>query len=133
MARTRWPCSREQDQRALAASLPTDAVVYGAYAPTLLFDTRLAARTPWPSADANVRDPVGRFGVTHVLVSDGPGDPTAKVAGFTGRTRPRLAQIPWGNGELFLYSPPGTIGSGVSPVTSPIDYDPRAESSASRR
>jgi hypothetical protein len=24
-----------------------------------------------PTADANVRDPVGRFGVTHVLVSDG--------------------------------------------------------------
>ena len=124
---------REQGQRALATSLPSDAVVFGAYAPTLLFDTRLATLTPWPTADANVRDPVGRFGVTHVLVSTGPGDPTAEVAGLTGRARPRLAQIPWGNGELFLYGPPSPIGPGVSPVTSPIDYDPRAESSASRR
>jgi 4-amino-4-deoxy-L-arabinose transferase-like glycosyltransferase len=124
---------REQGQRALATSLPSDAVVFGAYAPTLLFDTRLTTLTPWPTADANVRDPVGRFGVTHVLVSTGPGDPTAKVAGLTGRARPRLAQIPWGNGELFLYGPPGDLGPGVSPGTSPIDYDPRAESSASRR
>ncbi|HEV2894124.1 MAG TPA: hypothetical protein VG411_10235, partial [Actinomycetota bacterium] len=55
--------SRELGQRVLAASLPEDAVVYGAYAPTLLFDTRLAALTPWPAADANIRDPVGRLGV----------------------------------------------------------------------
>jgi 4-amino-4-deoxy-L-arabinose transferase-like glycosyltransferase len=125
---------REQGQRALAASLPSDAVVFGAYAPTLLFDTRLTTLTPWPTADANVRDPVGRFGVTHVLVGTGPGDPTATVAGLTARpTRPRLARIPWGNGELYLYGPPSDLGPGVSPVASPIDYDPRAESSASRR
>ena len=125
---------REQGQRALAASLPSDAVVFGAYAPTLLFDTRLTTLTPWPTADANVRDPVGRFGVTHVLVSNGPGDPTATVAGLTARpTRPRRARIPWGNGELYLYGPPSGLGPGVSPVASPIDYDPRAESSASRR
>ncbi len=125
---------REQGQRALAASLPSDAVVFGAYAPTLLFDTRLTTLTPWPTADANVRDPVGRFGVTHVLVGTGPGDPTATVAGLTARpTRPRLARIPWGNGELYLYGPPSGLGPGVSPVASPIDYDPRAESSASRR
>ena len=125
---------REQGQRALAASLPSDAVVFGAYAPTLLFDTRLTTLTPWPTADANVRDPVGRFGVTHVLVGTGPGDPTATVAGLTARpARPRLARIPWGNAELFLYGPPSDLGLGVSPVASPIDYDPRAESSASRR
>jgi hypothetical protein len=125
---------REQGQRALASSLPSDAVVFGAYAPTLLFDTRLTTLTPWPTADANVRDPVGRFGVTHVLVGTGPGDPTATVAGLTARpTRPRLARIPWGNGELFLYGPPSDLGLEVSPVASPIDYDPRAESSASRR
>ena len=63
--------SREQGQRALAASLPTSAVVYGAYAPTMLFDTQLVTRT-WPTADANVRDPVGRLGVTHVLVGTLP-------------------------------------------------------------
>jgi hypothetical protein len=109
-------------------------VVFGAYAPTLLFDTRLTTLTPWPTADANVRDPVGRFGVTHVLVGTGPGDPTATVAGLTARpARPRLARIPWGNGELFLYGPPSDLGLEVSPVASPIDYDPRAESSASRR
>jgi 4-amino-4-deoxy-L-arabinose transferase-like glycosyltransferase len=125
---------REQGQRALATSLPSDAVVFGAYAPTLLFDTRLTTLTPWPTADANVRDPVGRFGVTHVLVGTGPGDPTATVAGLTARpARPRLARIPWGNGELYLYGPPSDLGLEVSPVASPIDYDPRAESSASRR
>ena len=108
--------------------------MYGAYAPTLLFDTRLTTLTPWPTADANVRDPVGRFGVTHVLVSNGPGDPTAEVAGLTAsQTRPRLARIPWGNGELFLYGSPSAVGPGVSPAAAPIDYDPRAESSASRR
>jgi hypothetical protein len=125
---------REQGQRALATTLPSGAVVYGTYAPTLLFDTRLTTLTPWPTADANVRDPVGRFGVTHVLASTGPGDPTATVAGLTAsRTRPRLARIPWGNGELFLYGPPSAVGPGVSPAAAPIDYDPLAESSASRR
>jgi hypothetical protein len=122
--------SREQGQRALAATLPGDAVVYGAYAPTLLFDTRLTALTPWPTADANVRDPVGRFGVTHLLVGDLPADPTARVGGLTARAnRPRLAQIPWGGGELFLYGPPISIGTGVSPLASPIDYDPVADPS----
>ena len=122
--------SREQGQRALAASLPADAVVYGAYAPTLLFDTRLTALTPWPTADANVRDPVGRFGVTHLLVGDLPTDPTAQVAGLGARrTRPRLARIPWGGGEVFLYGPPIDVGAEVSPVASPIDYDPVADPS----
>ncbi len=121
---------REQGQRALAASLPTDAVVFGTYAPTLLFDTRLTTLTPWPSADANVRDPVGRFGVTHVLVGPEPADPTAKVAGLAARrARPRLARIPWGGGELLLYGPPNGIGAQVSPVASAIDYDPLADSS----
>jgi hypothetical protein len=119
--------SREQGQRTLAASLPTDAVVYGAYAPTLLFDTRLAARSPWPSADANVRDPVGRLGVTHVLVGDGPADPTSRVAALAARDPAAiLARVPWGPGELVLYGLSPTSGVGVSPVAAPIDYDPQA-------
>jgi 4-amino-4-deoxy-L-arabinose transferase-like glycosyltransferase len=119
--------SREQGQRTLAASLPTDAVVYGAYAPTLLFDTRLAARTPWPGADANVRDPVGRLGVTHVLVGDGPADPTSRVPTLAVRDPAAvLARVPWGPGELVLYSLSPTAGVGVSPVAAPIDYDPQA-------
>jgi hypothetical protein len=121
---------REQGQRALAATLPADAVVFGAYAPTLLFDTRLTTLTPWPAADANVRDPVGRFGVTHLLVGAGPADPTGEVAGLTARpTRPRLARIPWGGGHLTLYGPSTGIGAGISPVAPPIDYDPGAEPS----
>jgi hypothetical protein len=125
---------REQGQRALAATLPSDAVVFGAYAPTLLFDTRLTTLTPWPTADANVRDPVGRFGVTHLLVGSGPADPTAQVAGLIARpTRPRLARIPWGGGHLLLYGPSTGIGAGISPVAPTIDYDPVADPSAGRR
>jgi 4-amino-4-deoxy-L-arabinose transferase-like glycosyltransferase len=119
--------SREQGQRALAASLPTGAVVYGAYAPTLLFDTQLVTRTPWPTADANVRDPVTRLGVTHVLLGAPPADPTGRVPTLAGRgAGATLAQIRWGPGELVLYSLPATSGAGVSPLATPIDYDPLA-------
>jgi hypothetical protein len=119
--------SREQGQRALAASLPSGAVVYGAYAPTMLFDTQLLARTPWPGADANIRDPVGRLGVTHVLVGTGPADPTGRVSTLAGRgAGATLARVPWGPGELVLYGLPATSGAGVSPAAAPIDYDPRA-------
>jgi hypothetical protein len=115
--------SREQGQRVLATSLPEHAVVYGAYAPTLLFDTRLATLTPWPSAGANVGDPVGRLGVTHLLVGPGPSDPTSRVVALPGAGRTSsLARVHWGPGELFLYDLPG----GVSPVAAPIDYDPVA-------
>jgi len=119
--------TREQGQRALAAALPADAVVYGAYAPTLLFDTRLTTLTPWPAAEANVEDPVGRLGVTHVLVGPGPADPTGQVAGLAGRGgAAALARVPWGPGEVVLYALPGAPGAGLSPVASPIDYDPQA-------
>jgi hypothetical protein len=119
--------SREQGQRTLAAVLPAEAVVYGAYAPTLLFDTRLTTLTPWPAADANVRDPVGRLGVTHVLVGPGPADPTGQVASLAGHGGgAALARVPWGVGEVVLYAMPGAAGAGLSPVASPIDYDPQA-------
>jgi len=94
---------RERDQRVLAAALPGDAVVFGAYAPTLLFDTRVGTLTPWPNADANVRDPVGRLGVTHVLAG-GAADPTGQVPAFRdhqGMTA--LARVRWGAEELTLY------------------------------
>ena len=119
---------REQGQRALAAALPGDAVVYGTYAPTMLFDTRLTTLTPWPAADANVRDPVGRLGVTHVLVGPGPADPTGRVATMAsnGGGAAALVRVPWGPGELVLYALPGAAGSGLSPTGSPIDYDPHA-------
>ena len=116
--------SREQGQRVLATSLPEEAVVYGAYAPTLLFDTRLATLTPWPSAGANVGDPIGRLGVTHLLVGPVPSDPTSRVMALPGAGRTSsLARVRWGPGELFLYDLPG---AGVSPVAAPIDYDPVA-------
>jgi hypothetical protein len=118
---------REQDQRTLAAALPADAVVYGAYAPTLLFDTRLTTLAPWPAAGANVRDPVGRLGVTHVLVGPGPADPTGRVAtAANSGGAAALARVRWGPGEVVLYALPGTAGTGLSPVASPIDYDPHA-------
>ena len=127
--------TREQDQRVLAAALPGDAVVYGAYAPTLLFDTRTTLLTPWPGADANVRDPVGRLGVTHLLVGPGPADPTGGL--LAGLARPggasALARVRWGPGELVLYDLPGAPGAGPSPDAAPIDYHPAAESSARRR
>jgi 4-amino-4-deoxy-L-arabinose transferase-like glycosyltransferase len=119
---------REQGQRTLAAVLPADAVVYGAYAPTMLFDTRLTTLTPWPAADANVRDPVRRLGVTHVLVGPGPADPTGPLApvAASGGGAAALARVRWGPGELVLYALPGAAGTGLSPVASPIDYDPQA-------
>jgi 4-amino-4-deoxy-L-arabinose transferase-like glycosyltransferase len=119
--------TREQAQRALAAVLPADAVVYGAYAPTLLFDTRLTTLTPWPAAGANVHDPVGRLGVTHLLVGPGPADPTGGLATVASGSRAAaMARVPWGPGEVVLYALPGVAGTGLSPVASPIDYDPQA-------
>jgi 4-amino-4-deoxy-L-arabinose transferase-like glycosyltransferase len=116
---------RELGQRALAATLPRGSVVYGAYAPTLLFDTRLVARAPWPTADANVRDPVGRLGVTHLLVGQPPADPTGQVVAVPGRDAAlSLARVRWGHTEVSLYNLP----FGVSPVASPIDYHPQAGS-----
>ncbi len=114
---------RERDQRLLAAALPVGAVVYGAYAPTLLFDTRVEVLTPWPSADANVRDPVGRFGVTHLLVG-GPADPTGQVPAFRDRSRMRLlARVHWGGEELALYRlPTAPPEPGVSPEGQVIGY-----------
>src|SRR6266508_4159280 len=94
---------RARDQRVLAALVPAGATVYGAYAPTLLFDTRLRLVTPWPPADANVRDPAGRLGVTHVLAG-GPGDPTRDVPALRAGTRlVPLARVPWAGQAVWLY------------------------------
>ena len=122
--------TRELSQRVLATNLPPGAVVYGAYAPTMLFDTRLHALTPWPSADANVRDPVGRLGVTHVLIGNGPADPTGKVPTLTERGAIALvARVQWGPQELVLYGLPARAEPGVSPAAMPIDYHPETGSS----
>jgi 4-amino-4-deoxy-L-arabinose transferase-like glycosyltransferase len=119
--------TREQDERVLAAALPEGAVVYGAYAPTMLFDTRTTTLTPWPTAGANVRDPVGRLGVTHLLVGPGPADPTGGLRALAGRgAAVGVARVRWGPGELVLYALPGVAGAGGSPAASPIDYDPMA-------
>jgi len=121
---------READQRRLAAAVADDAVVYGAYAPTLLFDTRLATLTPWPSAGANVRDPVGRLGVTHVLVGAGPADPTSQVPTIVEQGAiTLLARVPWGGQELALYALAPRADPTVSPVTPASGYDPDADRS----
>ncbi len=103
---------RVRDQRALAAAAGPDATVYGAYAPTLLFDTRLRVVEPWPPAHANLRDPVGRFGVTHVLAG-GPGDPTRQVPAFRGAGRlVPVARVPWAGQAVWLYEVrTGTAGT----------------------
>jgi hypothetical protein len=78
-------------------------VVYGAYAPTLLFDTRVRTVTPWLPARANTDDPVGRFGVTHVLVA-ARGEETSDAPAFRDRGGMRLlAEVRWGGQELELY------------------------------
>jgi 4-amino-4-deoxy-L-arabinose transferase-like glycosyltransferase len=97
---------REHDQRVLAAALPPDAVVFGHYAPTLLFDTRLELLTLWPAAGANADDPVARFGVTHVLAS-GVGDqsdPTLEIPFLQPlRYVVSLPRIRWADHTLQLY------------------------------
>jgi MFS family permease len=126
--------TREADQRMLAAAVSEDAVVYGAYAPTLLFDTRLATLTPWPSADANVRDPVGRLGVTHVLVGNGPTDPTGRVPTIVEQGAiTLLARVPWGGQELVLYALAPRSDVDVSPPVPESGYDPLADRSRRRR
>jgi hypothetical protein len=96
---------REQDQRILAAALPPDAVVFGHYAPTLLFDTRLELLTLWPSAGANADDPVARFGATHVLaaaVGDRT-DPTLEIPSLRRlRYQVALPRVRWDRHTLQL-------------------------------
>jgi 4-amino-4-deoxy-L-arabinose transferase-like glycosyltransferase len=126
--------AREADQRLMAAVVADDAVVYGAYAPTLLFDTRLSTLTPWPTADANVRDPVGRLGVTHVLVGNGPADPTGQVPTIVERGAiTLLARVPWGGQELALYALAPRPGVTISPATPASGYDPDADRFATSR
>jgi 4-amino-4-deoxy-L-arabinose transferase-like glycosyltransferase len=122
--------TREADQRILALAVSEDAVVYGAYSPTLLFDTKLATLTPWPSADANVRDPVRRLGVTHVLVGNGPADPTGRVPTIVEQGAiTLLARVPWGGQELALYALAPRADVDVSPPVRSSGYDPLADRS----
>ena len=94
---------RGRAERVLAAALPDPgrAVVFGAYAPTLLFDTPAGAVTAWPPAGANTHDPAGRLGVTHLLVG-GAADPTGALFP-DARRLPELARVRWGGAEVALY------------------------------
>ncbi len=97
---------RQRDQRVLAAALPARAVVFGAYAPTLLFDTSVRLISTWPPAGANVDDPVRRFGVSHVLAAApaDASDPTIQVPALRDLdgTRP-LVRVEWGGQTIGLY------------------------------
>jgi hypothetical protein len=106
---------READQRVLAAALPPGAVVFGHYAPTLLFDTDHELVTLWPAAGANAGDPVARFGATHVLASDvgDLSDPTLEIPSLRRlRYQVSLPRVSWGTHNLRLYRlqapPPGS-------------------------
>jgi len=109
---------READQRILAAALPPGAVVFGHYAPTLLFDTDHELMTLWPSAGANAGDPATRFGATQVLAS-GVGDrsdPTLDIPALRRlRHQVSLPRVRWGPHTLQLYRlpapPPPAQGS----------------------
>jgi hypothetical protein len=89
------------DQRTLGALVGDDAVVYGSYGPIMLFGTRARLVTPWAPAGANVDDPVGRFGVTHVL-TDGRDQAMSLVPPGLAP----LAAVRWGPHELLLYELP---------------------------
>lgn len=95
------PGHRVAAERALAARVDDRDVVYGAYAPTLLFDTGVRTVTPWLPARANTDDPVGRFGVTHVLVAE-RGDPTGEVPAVRDRGA-LLAVVTWAGQAPELY------------------------------
>jgi hypothetical protein len=98
---------RQRDQRVLAAALPEEAVVFGAYAPTLLFDTRAELLTLWPSAGANSRDPVGRFGATHVLAAapEDTSDPTLRLPALARlRHTPGIVSVRWDDHTLQLHA-----------------------------
>jgi Dolichyl-phosphate-mannose-protein mannosyltransferase len=86
-------------QRQLAAAVPDGAVVFGSYGPTMLFETGSRLVTPWAPAGANVDDPVGRFGVTHVL-SDG--SDLAVTPDLVHDAEP-VARVAWGPYALVLY------------------------------
>jgi hypothetical protein len=109
---------READQRILAAALPPGAVVFGHYAPTLLFDTDHELMTLWPSAGANAGDPVARFGATDVLASavGDSSDPTLEIPSLRRlRYQVSLPRVRWGPHTLRLYRlptpPPPAQGS----------------------
>jgi hypothetical protein len=98
---------RQRDQRVLAAALPEEAVVFGAYAPTLLFDTRAELLTLWPSARANSDDPVDRFGVTHVLAAapEDTSDPTLRLPALARlRHTPGIVSVRWDDHTLQLHA-----------------------------
>jgi hypothetical protein len=115
---------RERDQRTLAAALPPDAVVFGAYAPTLLFDTRAELLTLWPSAGANRDDPVARFGVTHVLAA-AVGDRTDPTLQIPTLRRLRYAvggpRVRWGPHTLQLLD----LRAGPPPAEAPLQRPAR--------
>ncbi len=106
---------REQGQRALATSLPSGrggvrglrpdaAVRHPADHPDAVADRRRQRPRPGGAVRGDPRAGRHRAGRP-----DGEGGrPHRRPA------RPRLARIPWGNGELFLYGPPSTSGRGVA-------------------
>jgi hypothetical protein len=90
-------------------------VVFGHYAPTLLFDTDHELLTLWPAAGANAGDPVARFGATHVLASavGDDSDPTLEIPALRRlRYQVSLPRVRWGPHTLQLYRlqapPPGS-------------------------
>jgi hypothetical protein len=90
-------------QRQLAAAVPDGAVVFGSYGPTMLFETGSKLVTPWAPAGANVDDPVGRFGVTHVLSDGSDLAVTRAVTPDLVHDAEPVARVAWGPHALVLY------------------------------
>jgi len=68
--------------------------------------------------------------VTHVLVGNGPADPTGQVPTIVEQGAiTLLARVPWGGQELALYALAPRAQADVSPVTPASGYDPDADRS----
>jgi hypothetical protein len=68
--------------------------------------------------------------VTHVLVGNGPADPTGRVPTIVDQGPITvLPRVPWGGQELALYALAPRADVDVSPPVPPSGYDPLADRS----
>ena len=103
------------DQAAVARVLPANAVLFGVYAPEMVFSHRVRTVIPWPQSGLHMDSPVANYGVTDVIADvsgrAGPEDRAVLKDLFpAGRPpRPPLVTVAWGPHRLAVYQvgPPG--------------------------